>query len=129
MGCCTEHGVGIQTALELAHGSTPLALRASLLLADTLYVTTDAGWDITEGLLQPEYAGVGIVVTDGIECQEFIFGVVATAVSSSALEWLARLLAMLMLQHYIGELYMFSGNVSVHVCAHGTIVTTHSWVD
>ena len=129
MACCAEHGVVIRTVSELAHGSTPLVLRASLLLAEALYVTTDAGRDIPEGLLQPEYAGVGIVVTDGIGCQEFSFGVVAVAVSSSELEWMAKLLAMLVLQHYRGELYMFCDNASVQVCAHGTIVTTHSWVD
>ena len=66
-------------------------------------------------LLQPECAEVGIVVTDGIECMEFSFGVVATAVSSCAWEWLAKLLAMLRLQHYRDELYMFCDNVSVQV--------------
>ena len=84
---------------------------------------------VHDGLLQPEFAGVGIVVTDGIECQEFSFGVVAAAVSSSALEWLAKLLAMLLLQHCRGELYMFCDNASVQVSAHSTIVTTQSWVD
>ena len=129
MACCTEHGVVIRTVSEPAHGSTPIVLRASLLLADALYVTTDAGRDIPAGLLQPECAGFGIVVTDGIECQEISFGVVAAAVSSSALEWLAKLIAMLILQHYRGELYMFCDNASMQVCAHGSIVTTHSWVD
>ena len=54
---------------------------------------------------------------------------VATAVLPSALEWLAKLIAMLILQHYRGELYMFYDDTSVQMCAYGSIVTTHSWVD
>ena len=123
--CCTEDGVVIRTVSELAQGSTPPVLRATLLQAEALYVTTD----VPDGPLQPEFAGVGIVVTDGTECQEFSFGVVAAAVSSSALEWLAKLLAMLLLQHCRGELYMFCDNASLQVSAHSTIVTTQSWVD
>ena len=30
---------------------------------------------------------------------------------------------------YRGEMHMFSDNACVHVCAHGTIVTSCSWVD
>ena len=52
MACCTKHAVVFRAVSELAHGSTCLVLRASLLLADALYVTTDAGRDIPADLLQ-----------------------------------------------------------------------------
>ena len=38
---------------------------------------------------------------------------VAMAASSSAMEWLAKLLALLLLEHFRGEVYMFCDNALV----------------
>ena len=53
----------------------------------------------------------------------------AVAVSSSALEWLAKILALLLLKQCRGELYLFCDNASVQVSVHRTVLHSQSWVD
>ena len=121
-------GAKVLPMSEMDTGEAP-KLDRRLLEAPTLYVTTDAGHDPPVTLLGAERGGLGIVIASSEFMQIISFGMSLTAGSSSPLEWLAKLMGMLLLEQYTGYGVLLCDNASVHIGGHYAIIQTHSSID
>ena len=94
---CKRLGISVVTMSGTESETLP-TLRPSLHFSPFLFITTDAGMNMSTSCLEPEPAGLGLVFSNGEETQKVWFGFRSLAASSSRLEWLANLLALYMLR-------------------------------
>mmetsp|Transcript_2772 Transcript_2772/g.4981 ORF Transcript_2772/g.4981 Transcript_2772/m.4981 type:complete len:1459 (+) Transcript_2772:1728-6104(+) len=125
-----RHGLTVDGEhLPNFRGTLP-ELSQRLAEARVLAAVTDAGLEQTlKGDIRPKVGGLGIVFTDGVYEQLVVYRLRVAAADSTALEWLARLLAIWICRDYGGRLVVVCDNSSSFLEKFRNFVSVNPWCD
>jgi ribonuclease HI len=126
---CAFHGLSLHIPLHLQ--STPIPpLSTQFHSSAYLYVTTDASLQQNQQTpLGPSPGGIGILITDGLCKQEICWGLETLASSSTALEWLGKLMAIWILKEYGGTIILLCDSAAAQLCDFTRWVKVCPWLD
>ena len=104
-------------------------LLPALVVAPKLFLTTDAGLaQSTVG--GPLGAGMGVVISDGAGIQQEVsWGVLTVGASSTALEWMAKLLGVWICREAEGRIWVTADSAAALVCGFQRWVWVNPWFD
>ena len=127
-----QWGVGADTLLE---GMGGLRLRDDILATTEVFVTTDAGHEPSSRMTmrrEPGGGGGGLGLVFVTVCDwrhAFSWGIPVVLGCNTHLEWLANLLALLLVRTYQGCVHMPCDNTPVQLCGVTGWVKCHSRMD
>ena len=104
-------------------------LLPALMMAPDVNLTTDAGLaQSTVG--GPLVAGMGVVISNGTGVQQEIsWGILTVGASSTALEWIAKLLGVWICCEAVGRLWVTADSAAALVCGFQRWVWVNPWFD